>query len=86
MGCYLLLAEGEQIALSHFSGSIDLPHPPTTMLLSYYLRGKVEEKKGWIAQALIWEKIALLRQICLYYRCAKNPNKELEFSKRLNYS
>jgi eukaryotic-like serine/threonine-protein kinase len=83
MGCYLLLAEGKEIALSHFSGCIDLPHPPTTMLLSYYLSGKVEKKKGWMAHALAWEKISLLRQVCLYYHCAKDPNKKLEFSKRL---
>ncbi len=83
MGCYLLQAEGEQIALSHFSGSIDLPHPPTTMLLSYYLRGKIGDRKGWITQAFAWEKISLFRQLCLYYHCAKNPEKGLEFSKRL---
>jgi hypothetical protein len=82
-GCYLLQTEGEEIALSHFSGSIDLPHPPTTMLLSYFLRGKIEEKKGWITQALQWEKVALFRQISLYFHCAKNPEKEMMFSKRL---
>jgi serine/threonine protein kinase len=83
MGCYLLQSEGEQIALSHFSGSIDLPHPPTTMLLSYYLRGKISDRKGWIAQAFVWEKIALFRQLLLYYHCAKKTEKEQEFFKHL---
>ena len=83
MGCYLIHEEGEKIAHSHFSGSIDLPHPPTTMLLSYYLRGKIAEKKGWITQAFPWEKIALFRQLALYYHCAKGPKKENEFAKRL---
>ncbi len=81
-GCYLLQTEGEDIALSHFGGSIDLPHPPTTMLLSYYLRGKIEEKKGWIKNAFIWEKIALFRQLSLYYHCAKKPKKVKQFLKR----
>jgi eukaryotic-like serine/threonine-protein kinase len=83
MGCYFLHEEGEKIAHSHFSGSIDLPHPPTTMLLSYYLRGKMDDKKGWIAQAFPWEKIALFRQLTLYYHCAKAPKKENEYSERL---
>jgi eukaryotic-like serine/threonine-protein kinase len=83
MGCYLFHEEGEQIALSHFGGSIELPHPPTTMLLSYHLRGKIGDKKGWIAQAFLWEKITLFRQLVLYYHSAKSQKKEKEFTKRL---
>ena len=83
MGCYLAHEEGEKIARSHFGGSIDLPHPPTTLLLSDYLRGKMDEKKGWMAQAFIWEKIALFRQMALYYHCARIPKKEKEFAKHL---
>jgi eukaryotic-like serine/threonine-protein kinase len=83
MGCYLFHEEGERISLSHFGGSIDLPHPPTTMLLSYYLRGKIRDKKGWIEQAFLWEKIALFRQLILYYHCARSPKKEKEFTQRL---
>jgi hypothetical protein len=49
------------------------------MLLSYYLRGKIEDKK----QAFPWEKISLFRQLALYYHCAGSPKKEKEFSKRL---
>lgn len=82
-GCYLVHEEGEKIAHSHFSGSIDLPHPPTTMLFSYYLRGKIAAKKGWLAQAFPWEKIALFRQLILYYHCAREPKKEDEFAKHL---
>jgi serine/threonine protein kinase len=83
MGCYLLHEEGEEIAKSHFNGSIDLPHPPTTMLLSDYLRGKITDRKGWITQAFPWEKIALFRQLALYYHCGKAPKKEKEFVDRL---
>ncbi len=84
MGCYLQHTEGRTIALSHFAGSIDLPHPPTSMLLSYFLRGKIPEKKGWITQAFPWEKIALFQQLVLYYHCAHSPRKEKDCRKRLN--
>ncbi len=83
MGCYLRHTEGEAIANSHFGGSIDLPHPPTTMLLSYYLRGKIDSKKGWITHAFIWERVALFRQLFLYFHCAKNAELENEARKRL---
>jgi serine/threonine protein kinase len=79
MGCYLVHEESQKIAESHFGGSIDLPHPPTTMLLSYYLRGKM----GWAPQAFPWEKISLYRQLVLYYHCAKSPKKEKQFGKYL---
>lgn len=83
MGCYLLHTEGEEIALSHFRGSIDLPHPTTTMLLSYYLREKITEKKGWISHAFDWEKITLFEQLCLYFHAAKKSEKKQEFVKKL---
>ena len=75
MGCYLRHAEGKQIALTHLSLSIDLPYPPTSMLLSFYLQGKITEKKGWISTAFKWEKLQLLRQLHLYYHCAAEQQK-----------
>jgi serine/threonine-protein kinase len=83
MGCYLAKEEGEEIARLHFGGSIDLPHPPTTMLLSDYLRGKITEKKGWSTQAFAWEKITLLRQLFLYYHCTKKTAKAEASLKKL---
>lgn len=67
MGCYLRYVETEEIALSHFRGSIDLPHPPTSLLLSDFLKGKIKKKKGWILHAFVWEKIQLFRHLRLYY-------------------
>jgi hypothetical protein len=72
-GCLLRHTEQEPIALAHFGGSVDLPYPPTSMLLSCWLQGQIDEKKGWVQRALSWEKIALLRQKTLYLHCAKNP-------------
>lgn len=83
MGCYLQHEEGQKIAQSHFGGSIDLPYPPTTMLLSYFLSGRIEERKGWMTHAFHWEKIALFLQLTIYFHCARKPDKEEHFSKRL---
>ncbi len=79
MGCYLRQREGAEIALSHFSGSIELPYPPTTMLLSFYLRGKISEKKGWITKAFGWEKIQLFFQLYVYYHCADEQHRAKHF-------
>jgi len=70
MGCYLLCTETREIALSHFAGSIDLPYPPTSMLLGNYLLHKIHEKSTWMKEkALFWEKMTLWRQLALYYHC-----------------
>jgi serine/threonine protein kinase len=83
MGCYLRHTEGEEIAKSHFGGSIDLPYPTTTMLLSYYLRGKISKNNGWMSAAFPFEKIALFRELILYFHCAKNQEDELKNKKQL---
>ncbi len=56
MGCWLQATEGVEIALTHFSGSMEVPYPSTTMLLSFFLRGKISEKIGWIATAFSYGK------------------------------
>ncbi len=71
MGCYLVCTEKKEIALSHFEGAIDLPFPPTSMLLSYYLRHSTP------SELLFWEQVSLLRQIALYYSCL-NEKKKVE--------
>lgn len=83
MGCYLRHSEGKEATLSHFSGCIDLPYPTTSMLLSYYLREKITEKKGWIATAFPWEKIQLQRQLQLYYHCAGKTREKTKCFKQM---
>ncbi len=83
MGCFLQHEEGQKIAQSHFGGSIDLPYPPTTMLLSYFLSERIEEKKGWMAHALPWEKISLFLQLTIYFHCARKRDKQEHFLRRL---
>jgi serine/threonine-protein kinase len=77
-GCLLRHFEGEEAALSHFS-CVDIPHPPTTMLLGFYLQGKISEKKGWITTAFPWEKMQLFRQLHLYFHCAGEKEKARYF-------
>ena len=64
-GCFLWAMEGEEIAKAHFSGIEDMPHPPTTSLLAYYIMGKINLTGTWFKEALYWEKISLLRQLLL---------------------
>lgn len=72
MGCSLWHREGKEIALSHFSGAIDNPYPPTTALLSYFLRKKIDEK----SPLFFWEKMELFRQLHLFYHCTKQSEKK----------
>ena len=75
MGCYLACTESEEIALSHFAGSIDLPYPPTSMLLGNYLLHRIHEESIWMKyKALFWEKVMLGRQLELYYECTQQPD------------
>ena len=67
-GCLLYAVEGPKIALAHFSGVMETPYPPTTALPSYFVCGKIDEKKGWIKRAFWWEKKELYRQIDLFYK------------------
>jgi serine/threonine-protein kinase len=78
-GCWLWNQEGKEIALSHFSGAMDNPYPPTTALLSYFLRKKIDEK----APLFFWEKVELLRSLYLFYHCAKQSEKKGLYLKRL---
>ncbi len=67
-GCLLYAVEGPEIALAHFGGVMDSPYPSTTALPSYFLSGRIDEKKGWIKRAFWWEKKELYRQIDLFYK------------------
>jgi serine/threonine-protein kinase len=67
-GSWLYAAQGSKMGLSHFSGVLDTTYPPTTALPSYFLTGRMDEKKGWIEHAFWWEKKELHRQIDLFYK------------------
>lgn len=77
-GCWLFATEGREIAIAHFDSGSDLSYPPTSALLSYYLRDKVDIKK-----LLFWEKVQLFRQLALFYHCTEENDKVNYFLKRL---
>lgn len=74
-GCLLFATQGAEKGFSHFGTVLDTPYPPTTALPSYFLTGRIDEKKGWIEHAFWWEKKELYRQIDLFYRVIGKHNK-----------
>jgi serine/threonine-protein kinase len=73
-GCWLYIREGQNVALSHFSGALDTPYPATPALPSHFLTGRINEKEGWIERAFWWEKKELYRQIDLFYKIIGKKN------------
>jgi serine/threonine-protein kinase len=64
-GCYLWALEGEEMAKAHFSAVEDMPHPPASLLLSYFALGKIDLVGPWFEEALYWEKLSLYRQLLI---------------------
>ncbi len=83
-GCYLWMTEGAKIGKTHFSGCLETPYPRTTALLGYFLTKKIDPEKGWIKQALFFEKISLYRDLILFYRCLGNSAKAKFFQQKLD--
>lgn len=77
-GCFLFATEGEAIGVAHFASATELAHPPSTALLSYYLRGLLDIKK-----LFFWERIQLYRQLILFYHCTEESNEVNYFLKQL---
>ncbi len=82
-GCYLWATEGEKIARAHFNTVSETPYPHIASLISHFLSGKIDLKKGWIKKALLWEKMQLYRQLILFYHCSNQPSKVAVFFKKL---
>lgn len=82
-GCFLWMTEGAKIGKAHFSGCLETPYPRTTALLGYFLTKKIHLDKGWIKQALVFEKISLFRDLILFYRCLGNRAKVKFFQQKL---
>ena len=78
-GCFLTLSKGEKKGLAHFQKSFETRFPPTTSLLSYYLRGHINLQGAWTNTAFSFEKIALFKDLSLYYFCLGKKRKALDF-------
>lgn len=83
-GCFLRKSEGKKAALDHFFPVDELSYFPTNALLGFFLKGKIDFKKGWSARAFFWERVQLLRQLVLFLHCANSPEKT-SWQKRLNH-
>ncbi|MBI3508892.1 MAG: hypothetical protein HY069_04595, partial [Chlamydiia bacterium] len=47
-GTWLYMSEGQKAAMNHFRSVLDTAFPSTTALPSYFLTGRIDDKKGWI--------------------------------------
>ncbi len=61
------MTEGADIASVYFNGVLETPYPPTTVLPSHFLAGRIDD--DWINRAFWWEKKELHRQLDLFYQC-----------------
>ena len=68
-GCHLAKEKGEEEALSHLTSISERPFPPTTTLLSHFLKGRINLKNGWIEKAFFYEKLRLMQQLELFSLC-----------------
>ena len=81
-GCFLGLTEGKRSAMNHFSISLEIASPVFYCLLSYYLNKKISLKSAWYETAFSYEKIALFRQLTLFYTCLNKKRKALFFEEK----
>lgn len=69
-GTWLYLSKGKETAMRHFSAVLELPHPTTSALPSYFLTNRISAKHKFFW----WEKKELYRQIDLFYKCVGKKN------------
>lgn len=68
-GCWLIAAEGKEMAIVHFTGLLHAAYPRTWTLASHEINGDLL-KSGWFEKAFLYEKRQLYRQLSLYHHCA----------------
>ena len=66
-GTWLYMTKGSGAASLYFGSTLETPHPPTTILPSYFLAERLDD--AWMEDAFWWEKKELHRQIDLFYKC-----------------
>jgi len=82
-GCFLAQKEGEKGALGHFESILDVSYPPSSALLSHFLKGAIESQSPWMKNAFLWEKVQLFRQLNLYYFCLGKKRKATQFEQMI---
>lgn len=80
-GCWLQASQGQEMARMHFMGLLLVSYPRSWTLASHFLIGHISLKSNWYAQAFLWEKKQLFRQLALYYHCAGNSALSTDYQK-----
>ncbi|MBS0624357.1 MAG: protein kinase [Verrucomicrobia bacterium] len=80
-GCYLYVTEGEEIAMIHFSGVIETPHPRSFALVGHELSDHISQAANWYQRSFMWERRLLYSLLSLYYSLAENPEQESYYKK-----
>lgn len=81
IGCWLCYKTSETKAISYLSTVMDVQFPTNSLLLSYFLQGKI---KALTKSILPWERISLFRQLRLFFHCAGNQKKAKLYSNRIH--
>ena len=77
--CILTKQEGEKETLETLKPLLDVKYPPSSTLLSHFLKGTITLKSKWIQNAFHWEKLQLFNQLILYYFCLGKKRKVIQF-------
>jgi eukaryotic-like serine/threonine-protein kinase len=80
-GCLRIAKEGVRVSQEIFDRHSEQIFPPSAFLIDHFLSGKISFKKNEPSQAFFWEKIQLLKQLALYYHCAR-LEKEFQTTKK----
>lgn len=78
-GCWVAANEGEDLALLHFAGTLEVPYPRTWALLSHWLLGKMAPSSTWKEQSFLWERRQLYRQLHLFHHCLDDADEAAKF-------
>lgn len=84
-GAWLYMTKGPKTAKKHFGAVLETPYPPTTVLPSLFLTGKINEKQGWIERAFWWEKKELYRQLELFHKAMGKKNEKTQDPRHENH-
>jgi len=77
-GCWLSGTEGNEMAMIHFTGLLQVVYPRTWTLAGHELIENLTGH-GWLEKAFFWEKKVLYRQLSLFYHCAGDHSLSKKF-------
>jgi serine/threonine-protein kinase len=73
-GCLIAKEKGFDLAMEHFRKTQDSLYPPIPSLLAHYLKGSLSSK---LSGLFTWEKMALHKQLALFYHCLGDKERAL---------